>query len=86
MLASGRNAVLVEAMEKANDFHNCWKCEVGWLAEAEKKAYADWKPCGLPETCEADLVDHEVLCMSIDTCVYNIYSLPEYKSMRQPLI
>ena len=71
MLASDRNAVLVEAMEKTSDFHSSWKCEVGWLAEAETKAYTDWKPCGLPETCEADLLNHEVLYTLIDcVCMY----------------
>ena len=59
-LASKRNAVLAEAMKKASDFHEGWKCEVGWLEEAERKAYADWKPCGLPRTCQADLDAHEV--------------------------
>ena len=34
--------------------------QVHWLSEAEKNAYADWKPCGLPETCEADITKHEV--------------------------
>ena len=48
-------------MEKTSDFHSSWKYEVGWLAEAETKAYTDWKPCGLPETCEADLLNHETV-------------------------
>ena len=27
---------------------------IPWVADAEKKVYAEWKPCALPETCEAD--------------------------------
>jgi len=28
-----------------------------WLADAEKKAYAEWKLCALPETCEAEITN-----------------------------
>ena len=59
-MAADRNATLTDAMEKAKDFHDSWKMEVGWLSEAERKAYADWKPSGLPETCGADIKNHEV--------------------------
>ena len=51
---------LNDAMEKASDFREAWKKEVDWLNEAERQAYADWKSCGLPETCEADIYKHEV--------------------------
>ena len=26
-----------------------------WVADAEKKVYTEWKPCALPETCEANI-------------------------------
>ena len=56
-------------MDKAKDFNNCWKKEVAWLAEAERQAYADWKPSGLPETCEQDIVKHKV-CVCVYVCMY----------------
>lgn len=59
-LAAKRKDTLADAMEKASDFNNSWKEEVGWLSEAERQAYADWKPSGLPETCEADIHKHKV--------------------------
>ncbi len=59
-LASHRKDTLDEAMDKASLFNSSWREEVGWLAEAERLAYADWKPCGLPKTCEADIVEHQV--------------------------
>ena len=31
-----------------------------WLTDAEKKAYAEWKPCALPQTCEAEIPNHQV--------------------------
>ena len=33
---------------------------MNWLTDAEAKAYTDWKPCGLPETCQEDLDKHMV--------------------------
>ena len=59
-LASQRREALTDALEKATDFNDNWKTEVDWLSEAERVAYADWKPCGLPETCEADTTKHQV--------------------------
>jgi len=29
--------------------------QVDWLADAERKAYAEWKLCALLETCEAKI-------------------------------
>jgi hypothetical protein len=59
-LASKRNDTLSDAMEKASDFNTSWKEEVGWLSDAERNAYADWKPSGLPKTCEVDIHKHKV--------------------------
>lgn len=59
-LASDRKSLLEDSMKKATDFHQGWKCEVGWLEEAELKTYAEWKPCGLVRTCQADTDSHQV--------------------------
>ena len=66
-LATERRSTLKNALEKAKRFHDNWKQQVAWLADAERRAYVDWKPCGLPETCDADITKHEV-CMCV--CVF----------------
>ena len=58
-LADERRASLDTALERAKHFHGNWKREADWLTEAERKAYADWMPRGLPETCAAEIVEHE---------------------------
>ena len=41
-----------------------WQLEAAggllWFADAEKKTYAEWKPCALPESCEAEITNHQV--------------------------
>jgi len=70
-LVGNRSKTLEDAIEKTNDFHKSWKAEVGWLEDAEQKAYGDWKPCGLPRTCQADVDAHEVCWMEMDyECMY----------------
>ena len=59
-LAAKRRSILVAALDKAKHFHDNWKQQVDWLDDAEKKAYAEWKPCALPETCEAEITKHQV--------------------------
>ena len=48
-LAAKRHSILVAALEKAKHIHDNWKHQVDRLADAQKKAYAEWKPCALPE-------------------------------------
>jgi len=48
-LAAKRHNILVAALEKAKHIHDNWKYQVDRLAHAQKKAYAEWKPCVLPE-------------------------------------
>ena len=62
--ASERRGALEEAHERAKDFHDHWKELIDWLADAERRAYADWKPSALPETCQADITKHQVSPMS----------------------
>ena len=59
-LAKERRSLLDKALEKAQQFHDRWKKESDWLTEAERGAYADWTPHGLPETCAAEITEHEV--------------------------
>lgn len=58
--AAGRRGALEEALGRANNFHQHWKALIDWLADAERRAYADWKPCALPETCQAEITKHQV--------------------------
>ena len=55
-----RRGTLEEALGRAKDFNDHWKELVDWLADAERRAYADWKPCALLETCQADITKHQV--------------------------
>ncbi|CAI8055159.1 Dystonin, partial [Geodia barretti] len=59
-LAAERRSSLDTALERAQRFHDNWKRESDWLTEAERRAYADWTPCGLPETCDEEIREHEV--------------------------
>ena len=34
--------------------------QADWLNDAEKRAYSEWKPCALPETCMAEITKHQV--------------------------
>ena len=72
-LAAKRKDTLTNAMEKASDFNSSWREEVGWLSEAERQAYADWRPSGLPETCEVDIHKHKV---SMQTGGHRVYQRP----------
>lgn len=58
--ASSRRGTLEEALGRAKDFNDHWKTLVDWLADAERRAYTDWRPCALPETCQADITKHQV--------------------------
>ena len=55
-----RHKLLDAALPEAQAFQTDWRSEVDWLAETERQASAEWKPCGLPETCQAGLYKHEV--------------------------
>jgi len=44
-----KDSILVAALEKAKHIHDNWKHQVDRLADAQRKAYAEWKPCALPE-------------------------------------
>ena len=59
-LAAERRSLLDAALERARCFHDNWKKESDWLTEAERRAYADWTPRGLPETCAEEIREHEV--------------------------
>lgn len=58
--AAGRRGALEEALERAKNFNDHWKALIDWLTDAERRAYADWKPCALPETCQAEITKHQV--------------------------
>lgn len=57
---TGRRGALEEALERAKGFNDHWKDLIDWLADAERRAYTDWKPCALPETCQAEITKHQV--------------------------
>ncbi len=59
-LAAKRSTALQEALPQAQSFEDHWKRELSWLTEAEARTYADWRPCGLPHTCQEDLDKHNV--------------------------
>ncbi len=59
-LAEDRSTALEEALPQAQSFNDHWKKELAWLTEAEARAYADWRPCGLTHTCQEDLDKHKV--------------------------
>ncbi len=64
-LAADRNSVLEEALPRAQSFNDRWKKELTWLKNAEARAYADWRPCGLTQTCQEDLDKHKVNSVSL---------------------
>lgn len=74
-LAVERRACLEEALQRANKFHANWKKESDWLTDAERRAYADWTPRGLPETCEVEIREHEVLSYNMSCCLHNSTTL-----------
>lgn len=57
---TGRRGALEKALERAKGFNDHWKDLIDWLADAERRAYTDWKPCALPETCQAEITKHQV--------------------------
>ena len=59
-LAAERRSLLDTALQRAQHFYDNWKRESDWLTEAERRAYADWTPRGLPETCDEEIKEHEV--------------------------
>ena len=73
-LAAKKREILSDALEKANCFHENRKQQASWLSGAERRAYAKWKPCGLPETAEADITKHQVR----HDYMYTPYKLPTY--------
>ena len=49
---------LSTALERARGFHTNWSDLLNRLNEAEEAALVEWTPCGLPETCQADIDGH----------------------------
>ena len=71
--AAGRRGTLEEALERAKNYNEHWKSLIDWLADAERRAYADWKPSALPETCQADITKHQVRITLVKTIVKSVY-------------
>ena len=60
-----RRDQLGRALEKAEEFRVAFQQETLWLNSADDRLTAEWSPRGLPEKCQEEIGQHEVMSCDV---------------------
>ena len=72
------------ALERARCFNTNHSQVLSQVAEAERLLLGDWKPCGLPDTCQADIDNHKSISKKLSAIKIAIAALQDEGNSLKP--